>query len=182
MTIIIFDDMSQCTPEEVQRLLPLVSPQRREQAVRFHHTFGQYTSLKSYCLLAQALGYNPVFTYNPHGKPLADDVYFSISHCKAAIAVAVDTQSIGIDVETVHRASPDLIRRTMNSSETEEILRSSDPDRAFTTLWTRKEALFKLLGTGITDELPDILTLHPEITLETHTSHDTNYIWTVAHQ
>ena len=38
----IFDDMEQCTAEEVARLLPLVSDQRREQALRFSHLFGQY--------------------------------------------------------------------------------------------------------------------------------------------
>ena len=42
----IFDDMTQCSEQEVARLLPLVSDQRREQALRYKHTFGQYCCLQ----------------------------------------------------------------------------------------------------------------------------------------
>ena len=49
----LFDDMSQCTDAEVERLLPLVSAQRREVALRFKFTFGRFTCLKSYVMLQQ---------------------------------------------------------------------------------------------------------------------------------
>ena len=45
----------------------------------------------------------------------------------------------------------------MNASELDSILSRPDPDLAFTELWTRKEAVCKLLGTGITDNLRDML-------------------------
>jgi 4'-phosphopantetheinyl transferase len=51
----IFDDMIQCSEQEIARLLPLVSPQRREQALRYTHMFGQYCCLKSYEMLQQLL-------------------------------------------------------------------------------------------------------------------------------
>ena len=47
----IFDDMTLCCEQEVARLLPLVSAQRREQALRYTHLFGQFCCLKSYELL-----------------------------------------------------------------------------------------------------------------------------------
>ena len=50
---VLFDDMSQCTDAEVERLLPLVSAQRREVALRYRFTFGRFTCLKSYVMLQQ---------------------------------------------------------------------------------------------------------------------------------
>ena len=51
----IFDDMTQCNEQEVARLLPLVSAQRREQALGYKHTFGQYCCLQSYKMLCDLL-------------------------------------------------------------------------------------------------------------------------------
>ena len=55
MRIKIFDNMAQCTDEEVQRMLPLVSAQRREQALRYKHTFGRFCCLKSWLMLYEML-------------------------------------------------------------------------------------------------------------------------------
>ena len=45
MKVLVFDHMDQCTEAGVQRMLPLVSQQRREQALKYKHTFGQYCCL-----------------------------------------------------------------------------------------------------------------------------------------
>ena len=42
MRVGIFDHMDECTEAEVQRMLPMVSEQRREQALRYKHTHGQF--------------------------------------------------------------------------------------------------------------------------------------------
>ena len=55
MRIMIFDHMDQCTEAEVQRMLPLVSAQRREQALKYKHTFGQFCCLKSWLMLEQEM-------------------------------------------------------------------------------------------------------------------------------
>ena len=55
----IFSDMTECSEQEVARLLPLVSEQRREQALRYTHTFGQYCCLKSYEMLTALLASTP---------------------------------------------------------------------------------------------------------------------------
>lgn len=149
MEILIFDDMTQATEAEVQRLLPLVSSQRREQALRYKHMFGQFCCLKSWLMLFEHVEmsrYRDVeWRYNEHGKPYIENgPYFSISHCKEGIAVAIDDQPIGIDIETVRHADEDLIARTMNETE-----RVGMDDRKFTRLWTQKEAVVKAQGTGI---------------------------------
>ena len=161
----IFDDMTQCSEQEVARLLPLVSAQRREQALRYTHLFGQYCCLKSYEMLMQLLAstpYNlhptPSFLYNEYGAPsIKEGPFFSISHCKMGIAVAVSNQPIGIDIETVRPLKVDLVKKTMNPLEQEAILSAPQPDWAFTRLWTRKEAFLKMKGTGIISDLHEVL-------------------------
>ena len=160
----IFDDMTQCSEQEVARLLPLVSAQRREQALRFTHLFGQYCCLKSYEMLQQLLASTytlhstPTFLYNEYGAPsIKNGPYFSISHCKSGIAVAVSNQPIGIDIEAVRPLKVDLVKKTMNPLEQEAILSASQPDWAFTRLWTRKEAFLKMKGTGIISDLHEVL-------------------------
>lgn len=172
--------MTQCTEQEVQRMLPLVSTQRREQALRYKHTLGQFCCLKSWLMLKEGLrvtGYRlRDFCYNEHGKPyLEGGPYFSISHCKAGIAVAVDDQPIGIDIETIRHAKEDLIERTMNEQE-----RVGMDDRKFTRLWTRKEAVVKAEGTGIYsfEQLQTILD-NGQWTLDTFEKD--NYIYSIAY-
>lgn len=171
MTIQLFDDMAQCSDQAVQEMLPLVTPQRRERALRFKFTFGQYACLKSFVMLGQILvneGLIPscgtfsdlTFTIAEHGKPSLTkypDIHFSISHCQNAIAVAVDSKPIGIDVECYHLPTAALLRRTMNPEEIAIIEHAERPEAAFTRLWTRKEAVLKLRGTGIVDEIPNAL-------------------------
>ncbi|MCQ2283521.1 MAG: 4'-phosphopantetheinyl transferase superfamily protein [Bacteroidales bacterium] len=168
----IFDDMNQCSEAEVQRLLPLVSAQRRERALRHKFCFGQYACLKSYEMLAQLLVEQNLvpavenglpelqFAFLEHEKPYLPafpDVHFNISHCKQAIAVAVHEGPVGIDVETI-RPEPDaLIRKTMNEAECRHIASSVDPKAAFVELWTKKEAVLKFRGTGIIENLQNVL-------------------------
>ena len=118
--------MEECTDEEVQRLLPLVSTQRREQALRYKHIFGQFCCLKSWMMLAESLqnkGFGlEDWCYNEYGKPFwPNGPYFSISHCKHGIAVAIDEHPIGIDIEAIRHADDDLLARTMNKFEQSKI-------------------------------------------------------------
>ena len=150
MRIMIFDHMEECTEAEVQRMLPLVSAQRREQALKYKHTLGQFCCLKSWLMLQEGLevmGYGlRDWKYNEHGKPYWENgPYFSISHCKQGIAVAIDDQPVGIDIEAIRNVDQDLILRTMNEEEQKQI----HSNRDFTRLWTQKEAILKMEGTGI---------------------------------
>ena len=184
MQIEIFDHMEQCTETEVRRMLPLVNAQRREQALKYKHTFGQFCCLKSWLLLSSiCLRYNSDistirFLYNEHGKPyLEEGPFFSISHCKEAIAVAVSDRPIGIDVESIRRVDEDLIARTMNEAERERVRNERD----FTQLWTQKEAVVKCLGTGIEsfEQLQGILECAP---CRVESVEKEKYIYSIAYK
>ena len=205
--LMIFDDMSQCTDSEVERLLPLVSAQRREVALRFKFTFGRFTCLKSYVMLQQLVQevfaetderwlpmqlrlkeWNGDFVYNEHDKPFMQNtsgkriegVDFSISHCKNAIAVALSDRPVGVDVESFRHAEEPLLKRTMNPDEQAEVRAASDPAESFTCLWTKKEAVLKLRGTGIVDNLHEVLADLDNIQLQTIVKKKRQYAYTLA--
>jgi 4'-phosphopantetheinyl transferase len=205
--LILFDDMSQCTDAEVERLLPLVSAQRREVALRFKFAFGRYTCLKSYVMLQQLVQealsetdeqwlplqqrlqeWTGDFVYNEHDKPFMHNVSgnpiegvdFSISHCKNAIAVVLSDRPVGVDVESFRHAEEPLLKRTMNPEEQEEVRTAADPAEAFTRLWTRKEAVLKLRGTGLVDNLHEVLTDLEKIQLQTTSNKNRQYAYTLA--
>ena len=190
MTYLILDDMAQCTEQEVVRLLGVVSEQRRAQALAYKHLHGQYCCLKSYEMLMHLLHATPyachtppTFLYNEHGQPrIEGGPCFSISHCKNAIAVAISHSPIGIDIEHLRTAKPELVARTMNQREQERIWQSENPDWAFTELWTQKEAVLKMLGTGITslDGIKNTLVALDNIELQTKVHIDKQYAYSIA--
>lgn len=166
MRVSVFDDMSLCTEQEVNRMLPLVSAQRREQALKFKFVSGRFACLKSYLMLSELTGLDAFeFIYNQHGKPSIagyPEIHFSISHCQRAIAVAVSDSPVGIDVESFRKADDALLHRTMNEEEIRMVEASDCRERTFIELWTRKEAVFKLIGTGITDDILTVLSGNAE--------------------
>ena len=205
--MLVFDDMSQCTDTEVERLLPLVSAQRREQALKFKFTFGRFACVKSYTMLQQLVQeilaeadtrwillqqrlkeWNGDFVYNEHGKPFMrnalgeriEGVGFSISHCRNAIAVAVGDRPVGVDVESFRHPGDALLRRTMNPDEQVQVIEAEDSAEAFTRLWTQKEAVFKLLGTGLVDNLHEVLANIDNIHLQTTVNKNRQYAYTWA--
>ena len=206
----IFDDMTQCSEQEVARLLPLVSAQRREQALRYKHTFGQYCCLQSYKMLCELLAEwgrahhtpytlhstpytlhptlytlhpTPTFLYNDYGAPYIEGgPHFSISHCKRGIAVAVSENPIGIDIEAIRTFKPELMRKTMNEDEQLRITSSATPEVEFIRFWTQKEALLKLQGTGIISDLHHVLTHAQDISWSEISPLDKGYICTIANR
>ena len=185
--ISIFDDMAQVTEAEVQRMLPLVDEQRCNEALRYKHLFGQFACLKSWLMLKELLkplGVNDLkMECNEHGKPFLvnhPNVHFNLSHCKNGIAVVVDLSPVGIDIESFRRGNLALIRKTMNPAEAEWIRSFADPIEAFTQYWTKKEAVVKLRGTGLTSDLHRILD-GEGYRLETYVNRDKSYAWSVAY-
>ena len=208
MQYVVYDDMSLCTAAEVARMLPMASEQRRAQTLRYSHVFGQFCCLKSYEMLLTLLkewsreqkkqewgreqqtqerggGHTDAsggeFVYNEYGKPfLAGGPYFSISHCRHAIAVAIDSQPIGIDVESVRPLRQELVAKTMSSSEQALIAASEHPNRTFTALWTQKEALLKMRGTGIISDLRSVLQNTEGASLQTIDNLHKDYVLTIC--
>ena len=171
-------------------MLPLVSAQRHEQALRYKHTLGQYCCLKSWLMLQELSAISlqhSEFLYNEHGKPFIHHtpytIHFSISHCKTGIAVAVDNKPIGIDIEAIRHADDELVARTMNADERLAIR----DDRDFIRFWTQKEAVVKMRGVGIQsfEQLQGILSRsrdHEITRPRIDTFEKANYIYSIAYE
>jgi 4'-phosphopantetheinyl transferase len=94
-----------------------------------------------------------------HGKPrlpALPDVQISVSHSAHSIVVAVGLDApVGVDVEEVGRFDPaeleGLAAGTLAPEERADLARqpAARRARAFTTYWTRKEAVVKATGDGI---------------------------------
>lgn len=87
------------------------------------------------------------FAKTENGKPYTDRYKFSISHCANLICVAVSKFEVGVDIEFIvtHRRWNMLAKKIVVASE--EI--NNFDCKQLTNLWTKKEAIFKLLGKKI---------------------------------
>lgn len=112
------------------------------------------------------------------------EVRANLSHCKRAIACALsDDGEVGIDVECLGRYTERLAEYCMSDAELREISLAEDPDLAFTLLWTKKEALLKYTGEGITDDTKTCLSSSrmDGITIESGYNKAKGYAWSVAY-
>ena len=172
----------------LEEALPLLSVQRREQCLRFKHELGRKQCAAAYLLLCQGLREEygitepPIFEYGEHGKPVIvghPEICFNISHCREAVMCVLSNKPVGVDIESVHRYSESLARYTMNDEEMKQILQAENPAVQFTKLWTMKEAVLKLSGHGLTDNLKVVL---EDFTgkLKTVDYSDKNYVYSIA--
>lgn len=185
------DHIEDLSEAQTDRLIASLPEWRRDIALRFKHLQGRRECAVGYIELLRGLRLRfgikgmPAFAYNEHEKPILKehpDIYFSISHCKEAVGCFVSNRPCGLDIECIRKAKDGLVRYTMSPAEVEHIFSSPSPDITFTSLWTQKEAVLKLWGTGITDDLHHVLA--PEklrgIRLETIVNPYRGYVVTIA--
>ena len=116
-------------------------------------------------LFGQDLGLPPAsveVATGPHGKPrvIVPDgsraLCFNVSYATAHLALALTRDEVGVDLETI-RDLPDLQEvadRFFSPEEADEIRRAgADRCRSFFHAWTRKEALLKASGAGLSQPL-----------------------------
>lgn len=186
----ILDDINLSAEELESRLLSL--PHWRElQARAFKQLQGKKECTIAYELLYQMLREEygiqqpPAFAYGKHGKPFLQDypdIHFNLSHTRRAIACIVDSKPCGIDVESLGRYKEAVARYSMCDEEMEQILSAEDRDVVFTSLWTQKEALLKLTGEGITDDLKTVLrsSRMDGVNMQTFVNSDKGYCVSIA--
>jgi 4'-phosphopantetheinyl transferase len=153
----------------------VLSHDERSRAARFHFERDARQFSRSHVALRTILArYRDVepamlrFAAGPHGKPALDppsSLRFNLSHSgeRALVALAWGRE-VGVDIED--RRNPKrqhhdatsllaLVRATFSDAEVRalEALESSAVERAFFRCWTRKEALVKATGRGLSFDL-----------------------------
>lgn len=164
---------------------------RRRQALAFRPAHQQLQNAAAYLLLCQALreAYGieekPLFEYGPNGKPGIvghPEIHFNLSHCDEAVICVTDDSPIGVDIESVKAYDEDVARYAMNDDELRQIHQAPRLDMSFTRLWTRKEAVLKRSGQGLTNQaaLRDLLLANsfPLLTVE---SPDLRYVYSICY-
>lgn len=149
---IIFCKIENKLEDEIfNEFLKKVSFEKRENLFKNKENLTCHTKLLSYICLRSFLCENLKlrnselkFLKNENGKPylLNNPLYFNLSHTKDAFAIAFSDREVGIDIEGERKISERLKDKYFTKREKEENEIS---------VWTKKEAIIKLIGTGIKD-------------------------------
>ena len=153
---------------EVSSFQKSLSPQEQEKATRFRFVRDRNSYIITHAMLRTILGNyldsEPAeieFIVNDFGKPSLAGKYrklhFNLSHRSGLSALAFSPKSeIGVDIEKIDsKFDFDLIAKAhFSEAENSFIDAKQDESRKrFYTVWTRKEALLKAIGTGIGENL-----------------------------
>jgi 4'-phosphopantetheinyl transferase len=130
------------------------------------------------------------FRYNRYGKPMLDtqDIFFSLSQSSGcAIYSFAQARQVGVDIERI-RVVPDMGRiakRSFSKAEYESysFQTKNAKQEVFFKYWSRKEALIKAVGSGISIPLDtfDVSTNEdrPARQVEMKTSEGKACLWTI---
>jgi phosphopantetheine--protein transferase-like protein len=153
----------------------LLSDIEKEKCSVFTSTSARQTYLKGHSaarfLTAHYTGKNPAqleFAILPEGKPFfpcTPDLHFNLSHSGDFVFIAFSSDPVGFDIENLQRKADfqKLAARYFQSQERELMDRSEkEKNFAFLEIWTAKEAMIKLVGSGIALGLDKTLVLNEE--------------------
>jgi len=120
-------------------------------------------SLLGWQLLAENLPNKALLAevqFEEKGKPFIpnSNIYFNISNTKGLVVLAMHNNPVGIDVERLREPKEAIYSRVFCPEEVRSIACSED----FTRLWTRKEAVVKLFGGGLSMGLNSFSVLSDE--------------------
>lgn len=152
--IYFFDDYENFCAEKFLKILP---ENRIEKYNRLKRKSDRDNCVVAYLLLRYALRENRIDSFETevgaNGKPFlkSEKLFFNISHCAEGVAVVVDTEPIGIDVQEIGGFNEKVAKRFFNESENKKINASPDKAKAFTRIWTLKESAIKCEGKSLAD-------------------------------
>lgn len=146
-----------------EEALACLSPQRREKAMRIRRDRERLLSIGAGLLLHMA-EIPESLLYGEHGKPFSSDgVFFNLSHSGRFSALALHEHPIGLDIEKI---AP--VRRAAERALTEKEhcwMLQEDSANRFAFLWTRKEAVLKCTGDGLSRSMRSFSVLEKETEL-----------------
>ncbi|MDR1503251.1 MAG: 4'-phosphopantetheinyl transferase superfamily protein [Prevotella sp.] len=110
------------------------------------------------------------FTKNQYGKPklLGDErIHFNISHSGECIALGIDSEPLGIDVEEIKPIDMTIAQRFFSADEVDYIYSQKYKNQlySFYRIWTMKESYVKWDGKGLSIPLSSFSVLKPNSAL-----------------
>lgn len=140
-------------PLQNQRLLELVSPERREKVIRYRMPDDRKRGLGAGIIIRRILQENGLtesdLRYSENEKPVADHVFFNVSHAGDYVVGVSSDCEVGCDIEKIRKAPMEIALCYFQMAESAYIQTANDRDKAFFTLWTLKESYMKMTGKGM---------------------------------
>lgn len=140
-------------PQQNKGLLESVGVKRREKILRYYKSEDRKRSLGAGIIIEQILKENGLsedhLKYSENGKPVADNLFFNVSHAGDYVVGVSSDCDVGCDIEKIIDAPIEIAEHYFNQSEIEYIKSESDKNKAFFTLWTLKESYMKMTGMGM---------------------------------
>lgn len=144
--------------DELQKAEALIPLWRREYSAtkrladRINSVFA-YLLLQSLTEKEFGLTDQAPFTYKKADKPYFSEIplFFSLSHCKAAVGAAVSDSEIGFDIIDNRLINERAAARICSPSEWEQYEAAKDKQQFLRRLWCKKESMVKQSGTGFTE-------------------------------
>jgi 4'-phosphopantetheinyl transferase len=180
--------------DERARLFELLSADERARASRFVFERDQKRfavargRLRE--LLAEATGVKPAsiaFATSAHGKPalVSGDLTFNLSHAGGLAALGIAREhAIGVDIEEVRPLKEDVAGRFFSAREVSALraLPAAEQVGAFYRCWTRKEAIVKAIGDGLSHPLDTFdVTIGLEAKVERFEGERDASLWQLQH-
>ena len=166
MKIYIVSEIDAFDESLVEQCLSFFPQWRKDKMLNYKFLKGKIQCAVAYLLLIHALREEgvfvdmPEFGYGEHGKPFLKNYptwHFNFSHCKNAVCCVLSREQIGVDVEDIREYKENLAEYVCNEEELATLHGSDDKADAFYKLWTQKEAVFKMSGSGITKDIKNVL-------------------------
>lgn len=114
------------------------------------------TGISNKSIIFQRTKYNKPFIKN------FNNFEFNVSHSKDYVAVAVDSNIIGIDIESIQELNLEVVKRFCTNNEYNKLkkLRGKSKGEQIISVWSMKESYVKYLGYGLNKDLRsfDVLT------------------------
>tara|TARA_R110002050_G_scaffold5716_1_gene24865 strand:- start:24 stop:689 length:666 start_codon:yes stop_codon:yes gene_type:complete len=107
--------------------------------------------------------------YTEYNKPYLEcsPIKFNISHSNEIVVCSITCkEDIGIDIEKIKPIKIHDFKEKMTKLEWEYVIKSKNTQTAFYHYWTKKEALVKANGKGLSIPLDSFETIKSEVTIE----------------
>ncbi len=85
------------------------------------------------------------FEKTEKGKWTCPSFFLSLSHSENAVAVALSSHPVGVDIQKIKPLSPTIAKKVLSDREKEEFdcLPNTEKEEYILGIWTKKEAAFK---------------------------------------
>lgn len=143
----------------------ILSPEERKRADRFYkeNDTARFIVRRAVLrlLMADELALPPdqiEFITGINGKPHlvnSKGIHFNCSHSSSFAVIVIANQQIGTDIEYINDDFDyaGIVEYAFSARESDALQCSAKPVRDFFTIWTRKEAFLKAIGTGIGQDI-----------------------------